>query len=45
MKIPMVLTLHDRLGGTGKKAGFFLEESAARYYGLEDAGASITLAS
>jgi hypothetical protein len=29
MKILMVLTSHDRLGNTGKKTGFWLEEFAA----------------
>jgi len=41
----MVLTSHDRLGDTGKKTGFWLEEFAAPYYVFEDAGATITLAS
>jgi putative intracellular protease/amidase len=45
MKILMVLTSHDRLGNTGKKTGFWLEEFAAPYYTFKDAGASITLAS
>jgi putative intracellular protease/amidase len=45
MKILMVLTSHDRLGDTGKKTGFWLEEFAAPYYAFEDAGAAITLAS
>jgi putative intracellular protease/amidase len=45
MKILMVLTSHDRLGDTGKKTGFWLEEFAAPYYALKDAGAEITLAS
>ncbi|CAL1691600.1 Protein/nucleic acid deglycase HchA [Brevundimonas subvibrioides] len=45
MKILMVLTSHDRLGDTGKKTGFWLEEFAAPYYVLKDAGAEITLAS
>lgn len=45
MKILMVLTSHDRLGATGAKTGFWLEELAAPYYVFEDAGASITLAS
>src|SRR6476660_6316851 len=45
MKILMVLTSHDRLGDTGKKTGFWLEELAAPYYVFEDAGADITLAS
>ena len=45
MKILMVLTSHDQLGNTGKKTGFWVEEFAAPYYVLADAGAEITLAS
>ncbi|TPP10351.1 type 1 glutamine amidotransferase domain-containing protein [Rhizobium glycinendophyticum] len=45
MKILMVLTSHDQLGDTGKKTGFWLEEFAAPYYVLTDAGAEVTLAS
>ncbi|WP_337848009.1 type 1 glutamine amidotransferase domain-containing protein [Sphingomonas sp.] len=45
MKILMILTSHDRLGDTGKKTGFWLEEFAAPYYVLKDAGHDITLAS
>jgi len=45
MKILMVLTSHDKLGDTGKKTGFWVEEFAAPYYVLADAGAEITLAS
>ena len=45
MNILMVLTSHDRLGDTGEKTGFWLEEFAAPYYVLKEAGASITLAS
>lgn len=45
MKILMVLTSHDRLGDTGKKTGFWLEEFAAPYYVFKDAGAQVTLAS
>jgi putative intracellular protease/amidase len=45
MNILMVLTSHDRLGETGKKTGFWLEEFAAPYYVFKDAGASVTLAS
>jgi putative intracellular protease/amidase len=41
----MVLTSHDRLGDTGKPTGFWLEEFAAPYYVLKDAGHRITLAS
>ncbi|MCK0122058.1 type 1 glutamine amidotransferase domain-containing protein [Loktanella sp. F6476L] len=45
MKILMVLTSHDQLGDTGKKTGFWLEEFAAPYYALKDAGAEVVLAS
>ncbi len=45
MNILMVLTSHDALGDTGKKTGFWLEEFAAPYYVLKDAGATITVAS
>lgn len=45
MKILMVLTSHDKLGDTGKKTGFWLEEFAAPYYVFKDKGAAVTLAS
>jgi putative intracellular protease/amidase len=45
MKILMGLTSHDRLGDTGRKTGFWLEEFAALYFVFRDAGAEITLAS
>jgi putative intracellular protease/amidase len=45
MKILMVLTSHDRLGTTGEKTGFWLEEFAAPYYTFRDAGADVVLAS
>lgn len=45
MKILMVLTSHDDLGDTGKKTGFWLEEFAAPWYALKDAGAEIVVAS
>jgi len=45
MKILMVLTSHDKLGTTGEKTGFWLEEFAAPYYVFKDAGAKVTLAS
>ncbi len=45
MKILMVLTSHDKLGDTGKKTGFWVEEFATPYYVLAGAGAEITLAS
>jgi putative intracellular protease/amidase len=44
-KVLMVLTSHDRLGDTGHKTGFWLEEFAAPYYILKDAGLEVTLAS
>ncbi|CAM3572597.1 type 1 glutamine amidotransferase domain-containing protein [Paracidovorax anthurii] len=45
MKVLMVLTSHDRLGDTGQKTGFWLEEFAAPYFVFKDAGADIVLAS
>ena len=45
MNILMVLTSHSDLGDTGKKTGFWIEEFAAPYYVLADAGAIITVAS
>ncbi|WP_296200237.1 type 1 glutamine amidotransferase domain-containing protein [uncultured Hyphomicrobium sp.] len=45
MKVLIVLTSHDKLGDTGKKTGFWLEELAAPYYVFKNAGAEITLAS
>jgi putative intracellular protease/amidase len=45
MKILMVLTSHDKLGNTGRKTGFWLEEGAAPYYVFRDAGVGLTLAS
>ncbi|TCW85366.1 type 1 glutamine amidotransferase domain-containing protein [Burkholderia sp. SRS-46] len=45
MKLLFVLTSHDTLGSTGEKTGFWLEEFAAPYYVLKDAGADIVLAS
>ncbi len=45
MKILMVLTSHDKLGDTGKKTGFWLEEFAAPYYTFIDAGAQVVVAS
>lgn len=41
----MVITSHDKLGNTGEKTGFWLEEFASPYYQLIDAGFSVTLAS
>ncbi|PRC91420.1 type 1 glutamine amidotransferase domain-containing protein [Solimicrobium silvestre] len=45
MNILMVLTSHDKLGDTGAKTGFWLEEFAAPYYVFQKAGAKITLTS
>lgn len=45
MKILMVLTSHERLGDTGRKTGFWLEEFAAPYFVFRDAGVEVTLAS
>ena len=45
MNILIVLTSHDKLGDTGRKTGFWLEELAAPYYVFKAAGADITLAS
>lgn len=45
MKVLFVLTSHSELGNTGKKTGFWIEEFAAPYYVLSDAGVDITLAS
>lgn len=41
----MVLTSHDELGNSGEKTGFWVEEFAAPYYALVDAGINVTLAS
>ena len=45
MKILMILTSHDKLGNTGGKTGFWLEEFTSPYYVFKDAGADVTLAS
>ena len=45
MNILMVLTSHDQLGNSGEKTGFWLEEFAAPYFVMKDAGHDITLAS
>lgn len=45
MNILFVLTSHDKLGDTGKKTGFWVEEFASPYYTFLDEGAEITLAS
>lgn len=45
MNVLIVLTSHAELGDTGHQTGFWVEEFAAPYYTLADAGANITLAS
>jgi putative intracellular protease/amidase len=45
MKLLMGLTSHDRLGNTGRKTGFWLEEFAALYRVFKNAGAEVSLAS
>ena len=45
MKILIVLTSHSELGNSGEKTGFWIEEFAAPYFVLADAGAEITIAS
>jgi len=41
----MVITSHDKLGNTGEKTGFWVEEFASPYYAFIDAGYQVTLAS
>ena len=45
LKVLIVLTSHGDLGNTGLKTGFWIEEFAAPYYVLADAGVQITIAS
>ena len=45
MNVLIVLTSHSELGNTGHKTGFWVEEFAAPYYILKDAGAQVTIAS
>jgi len=45
MKILLVLTSHNKLGNTGQKTGFWLEEFATPYYIFKDAHADVTLVS
>ena len=45
MKVLIVLTSHSDLGNTGEKTGFWVEEFAAPYYILADAGVELTIAS
>ena len=41
MNVLIVLTSHGELGDTGKKTGFWVEEFAAPYYHLADAGVAV----
>ena len=45
MKVLIVLTSHSDLGDTGQKTGFWIEEFAAPYYLMADAGFELTLSS
>lgn len=45
LNVLVVLTSHDQLGDTGNKTGFWVEEFAAPYYVLADAGVDVTIAS
>ncbi|WP_419211617.1 type 1 glutamine amidotransferase domain-containing protein [Maribacter sp. X9] len=44
MNVLFVSTSHDKLGDTGKKTGFWIEEFASPYYSLLDKGVNITIA-
>lgn len=44
-RILLVVTSHDRLGDTGEKTGFWLEELAVPYRTLLEAGAKLDIAS
>ena len=45
LRVLMVLTSHGTLGTTGRATGIWLEEFAAPYYVLTDAGIGVTLCS
>lgn len=45
LKVLVVLTSHDQLGDTGAKTGFWVEEFAAPYYVMADAGVDLSIAS
>jgi len=44
-KVLFVLTSHDKLGKTGEKTGFWIEEFVTPYYALKDKNIAITIAS
>lgn len=45
MRVLFVLTSHDKLGDTGEKTGFWLEEFTSPYYTLIDKNVDVVLAS
>ena len=44
-RVLFVLTSHDKLGNSGKKTGWYLEELSSPYYAIKDAGYKIDIAS
>lgn len=42
-KVLFVVTSHDKLGNTGEKTGFWIEELVAPYYALQDKGIEIDI--
>jgi putative intracellular protease/amidase len=44
VKVLFVLTSHDKLGNTGKKTGFWIEEFATPYYFFTDKNVEVTVA-
>ncbi|SDY32082.1 Putative intracellular protease/amidase [Jannaschia faecimaris] len=44
-KVLFILTSHDKLGDTGNPTGFYIDEMAAPYWALTDAGHDVTIAS
>lgn len=44
-RVLFVLTSHDKLGDSGKKTGWYLEELSSPYYAIKDAGYKIDIAS
>lgn len=45
LKVLFVVTSHDRLGDTGEKTGFWIEEFATPYYFLKDKGIEVVISS
>ena len=44
-KVALIVTSHDRLGDTGDKTGYWLQELAVAYYSFLDSGFEVLLAS